>query len=132
MLPDTIDIENSIYEPTPSLTYKLNKNTTRIMGKIDEREAVAQAIEKILTTTKYAYVIYNWMYGNDLETLIGQPYDYVIAEISRVATEALLQDDRILAVNNFVFTKISVDSVNIVFTVETIFGDINYESEVTI
>ena len=55
----------------PTLTYKLDFETKRISTKIDDFEAVMQAITKILYTERYSCVIYSGDYGVELERLIG-------------------------------------------------------------
>ena len=53
----------------PSKTYKLNTNVnnqieaTRIIGFVDNLDAVRQAIYHILMTERYAYLIYDDNYG---------------------------------------------------------------------
>ena len=63
MIPETLNEENLIdieeYESPPSLTYRLDFTNRRIIGKIDDKEAVIQFIKKVLETDKYAYEIYD-------------------------------------------------------------------------
>ena len=87
----------------PSLTYALDIEHGRIRGMVDELESLRQAIYLILSTERYAYLIYSWNYGVELVELIGQPKEYALPEIKRCITEALLQDDRITAVDGFEF-----------------------------
>lgn len=68
---------------------------------IDGKEAVRQAIYLILNTERYAWLIHSWNYGVELHSLIGQDPDFCIPEIERCVREALLQDDRITAVDDF-------------------------------
>ena len=56
---------------------------------------------------------------------------FCIPEIERCVREALLQDDRITAVDDFSFEK-HKKSIAATFTVHTIYGDIESETEVTI
>lgn len=90
-------------ETQPSLTYALDIEHGRIRGMVDELESLRQAIYLILSTERYAYLIYSWNYGVELVELIGQPKEYALPEIKRCITEALLQDDRITAVDGFEF-----------------------------
>lgn len=116
-------------ETQPSLTYALDIEHDRIRGRVDEIEAVKQAIYLILNIERYDYLIYSWNYGVELKDLIGQPKDFVLPEIKRRITEALLQDDRITAVDGFEF-ETGRRSVHVTFTAHTIFGDTEIETEV--
>ena len=79
----------------------------------------------------HAWLIHSWNYGVELHSLIGQDPDFCIPEIERCVREALLQDDRITAVDDFSFEK-HKKSIAATFTVHTIYGDIESETEVTI
>jgi len=134
MIPETLNEENLIdieeYESPPSLTYRLDFTNRRIIGKVDGKEAVMQFIKKVLDTNKYAYEIYDWYYGNELLTLVGMPYDYIVVEAPRIIEEALLVDDRITYIDQWSFKKVAVDAIEISFLVHTIYGNIKYTKEV--
>lgn len=132
MIPQTTAPADDVYNKLPSLTYGLNFATNRIVSRVDDLESVKQAIYLILGTGRYTCLIYDWHYGHELVSLIGQPFDYVVSEIDRVITEALLQDDRITNVSNFKHTKTATDAMLTEFSVDTIFGAVDYEIEVTI
>lgn len=118
-------------ETLPSRTFKMNPNTLSIIGTIDEIKAVEQAVFLILNTERYEWLIHSWDYGVELHNLIGQPADFCIPEIERRVREALLQDDRITAVQNFEF-EVNKKKVLTTFVVVSIFGEINTEMEVEI
>lgn len=130
MLPEINSI-NQIEETMPSRTYNINRNTNRISGYIDNKDAVIQAIYLILQTERYESVIYNWYYGVEFDGLIGKNRDYVTSELQRVIKEALLEDDRISEVDNF-HLEFSDDKVLINFFVTTNVGDITINWEVNI
>lgn len=130
MLPE-INIVNQIGDTMPSYTYNINRNTNRISGYIDDKDAIIQAIYLILQTERYESMIYNWYYGVEFDGLIGKQRDYVTSELQRVIREALTEDDRILEVSDFEITY-TEDSALIVFLVETNIGDITIEWEVNI
>lgn len=122
LLPDLIDLslfdaENAFY---PTRTYKRSGN--RIFGFTDGREAVEQSIEKILNTERYSTPIYNGDYGVELEELIGMDINFVRADIQRRIVEALMEDDRVLEVSNFVLTRQNFNELFVTFTVETVEG----------
>ena len=106
----------------PTLTYKLDFETKRISTKIDDFEAVMQAIMKILYTERYSYVIYSGDYGVELEKLIGQDYDYIVSDIERIITEALTVDERVLSISDLEIVKLNQDSAQVTFTANTIYG----------
>lgn len=126
---EEINIQDYV-EPT-SRTYKLNINKETISGYIDEREAMIQAIYLILNIERYDYLIYSWNYGIELKDLFGQPTFYVVAELERRITEALMADSRITGVDNFEITR-EGKKVHAKFTVHTIFGDVEGEKVVMI
>lgn len=130
MLPE-LNAINQVDETMPSYTYNINRNTNRISGYIDNKDAIIQAIYLILQTERYESVIYNWYYGAELDDLIGKNRNYVTSELRRMIREALLEDDRISEVTSFSF-NFKDDSVLVQFLVQTIIGDIQMEWEVNI
>lgn len=130
MLPDY----NTVYQQDnimPSKTYYINRNTNRISGYIDDKDAIIQAIYLILSTERYESVIYNWYYGAEFDSLIGKDRDFVKSELKRRIAEAILEDDRILDVTDFDIS-FNKDVANVVFLVETNIGDININWEVNL
>lgn len=137
MIPNSRDLflqdENAdSFQILPAKTYKVDLVNKRIIGTIDEREAVMQFIQKALSTDKYAYEIYDWYYGNQLQKLVGHSKDYAITRIPNIIKEALLVDDRITDVRDFTFTQPSIDVVVVSCVVDTVYGQITYEQEVLI
>ena len=125
----TVDLE---VVTMPSKQHRMDLNSNRILGTCDSLEAVRPTVFKILNTERYAYIIYSWNYGIELEDLFGQPVRYVCPEIERRVQEALLQDDRITAVDEFEFDTSKRGVVAATFTVHTIFGDLNEEMVVNV
>lgn len=123
------DLSTLEVETQPSLTYALDIENGRIRGRVDGIEAVRQAVYLILNTERFAYLIHSWNYGIELKDLVGQPKEYAIPEIKRCITEALLQDDRITAVDGFSFST-EKKKVHVTFTVHAIFGDLEMEAEI--
>ena len=56
----------------PSKTYRIDFQTGRISGTVDGRDAMVQAIRKILQTERFQYLIYSWNYGMEWSRLIGK------------------------------------------------------------
>ncbi len=115
----------------PSKTYHLDLQRGRIVGFVDGYEAIKQAIIKIMLTEKYAYVIYDHYYGVGLEQYIGKDISFVVADLGSTIENALLYDDRILAVNDIEITRGSnIDGLLVKYSVETVDGGLNGEQEV--
>lgn len=97
-----------------------------ILGFVDSLKAMEQAIYKIIRTERYKYIIYSWNYGIELEDLFGMPVEYCVVELERRISEALLQDNRITAVNGFEFDTESERGTILIkkFVAETVFGEI--------
>ena len=116
----------------PSRTYYLDLDRKRVTSMIDGRDAIIQAVKKILHTERYAYVIYSSQYGVELDRLIGQEYDFIVSDIKRTLTEALLIDNRIISLENFEMKKTGLDTMEVNFLVNSIEGEINFSTEVKI
>ena len=114
----------------PSRNYRMLIESSRIMGMYDGREE--QVIYKILNTERYRYVVYSWNYGIELMDLFGMPADYVCPVLEKRISEALLQDDRIMEVKDFVFDISRKGAVYAEFTVVTDVGEIEAGKEVAI
>jgi hypothetical protein len=133
MIPEQeIDLTNMEIENQPSLTYRLDFDRKRIGGKVDNEEAIMQLVMKILYTERYAYVIYSSQYGVELDRLIGQEYDFIISDLERTITEALLADDRILSITDFTTEQTAIDRMAVSFRVNSVVGATNISTEVQI
>ena len=130
MLPEINNI-NQLDNKMPSFTYNINRNTNRISGYIDDKDAIIQAVYLILQTERYESLIYNWYYGVEIDNLIGKNKDYITSELKRVIREALLEDDRINEVRNFSINY-QENIATVQFLVETNIGNIDIEWEVNI
>ena len=105
-----VDIRNIEEVVLPSYTYQVKNG--RIHGYIDGLEAMRQAVEKILLTERFEWVIYSSNYGVELERLIGET--------------------RIKSVQNFFIEQQTKESLLCVFEVHTISGLFKVEKEVTL
>lgn len=112
----------------PSKTYKVSNG--RIAGYVNELDAIRQAIEKMLTTERFAWNIYSEDYGSDVNDLIGEDFDLVNSELERLITEALAADERIVSIEDFTIIQTSSDSAVATFRVITVFGSLDIEQEV--
>ena len=131
MIPTVIDTSKEVQEfdiqtdaSMPTLTYRIDLKNNRVQNWIDGQEAMKQAIFKILQTERYRYnKVYSANYGVELVDLFGMPKAFVIAEVERRVREALLWDERIIAVKNFTFES-KKSSVIVQFQCDTIFGQV--------
>ena len=127
---DTDGDDDESLDDEPTLTFKIENG--RIRGKVDEKQAMAQAVNKILETERLIYPIYSDQYGNDLNDLIGKDMGYAKVEAERMIKEALLADDRVVEVDIDEVTEISRDTLEIKGTCVTVYGNIGIDSEVSV
>ncbi|MEG0431056.1 MAG: DUF2634 domain-containing protein [Anaerovoracaceae bacterium] len=107
-----------------SRTYKIDTTNNRIIGKTDGIDAMKQAIEKIILTEKYAYLIYDWTYGIGIEKYLGKDFDYIAANIKEEIRRALSFDDRIITVQDVQMQRTGIDSCYILYKVITTEGEV--------
>lgn len=132
MIPNISLLEEELIETEyANKTYKINFNSNRIDGFIDDLDAIKQTIFLILSTERYEHITHSWDYGVELVNLYGKPFPYVISELKRRITEALIQDDRIDNVTDFKFEK-NGKRLHTTFTVVTTIGNIPTDLEVEI
>jgi hypothetical protein len=115
----------------PSHTFYLDIDKNIVFGFTDNIDAMKQAIYLILETERYQYVIFSWNYGIELLDLFGKQMTFVLPEIKRRVTEALLQDTRVQRLEDFDF-QVDRNKVLTTFTAVTIFGNIRIERVVMI
>lgn len=92
----------------PSRTYEFNFDTGEFTGQmIDKKEALEQFVRKTLATPRFQYLIYDARYGEEVTQLVGEDVtsDFLASEIPRLVKEALIYDDRVADVSEFVITK---------------------------
>ena len=113
----------------PSLTYALDLDRGRIIGKVDGLEATRQAIRKALITPRWKCLIYDNQYGSELKNEItakDASRELIETEIPRMVEDALLPDTRVLSVSDFSYA-FEGDECYISFTAQTIYGAIVIE-----
>lgn len=119
-------------EEQPSLTYRLDLDNGRIVGKVDGLEAVNQAIRKAIITPRFKCLIYDNQYGSEIEEAIIQKdasRDYIEAVTEGFVRDALKPDTRILSIYDFQFT-FEEDKAYVFFRADTIFGETEIKEEV--
>lgn len=116
-------------EEQPSLTYRLDLENGRIVGKVDKLEAVNQAIKKAIITPRFKCLIYDNQYGSEIEEAIiakDATTDYIEAVTEGFIRDALRPDTRILSVYDFQF-EFKEDKAYVFFRADTIFGKTEIE-----
>lgn len=134
MLPTVSNIEvlsDITISRQPNFTYKMLIEEERIIGDVDDIQAIEQACYKALNTERYKHIIYSWGYGIELADLFGKPIPYVFSELPRRIKETLLYDDRVEDVRDFDLSNKKND-VLAVFNVYTIAGVIRLQKGVVI
>ncbi len=113
----------------PSLTWGIDQETKRITGEVDGLTAAAQAVAAILQIERFSFQIYKPYTGTLFSGLVGLDAGYVMSELQRRITDALLVDDRIKSVDGFVFSQ-SGSALSVTFSVSTVYGDTTASVEV--
>lgn len=123
-----VNLLNTEYNNTTktSNTYKMNREALVIKSLINNKEAIAQAVYKILMTEKDTYIIYDCNYGIKFKDLYGKDTTYVVSILKLRIEDALKNDDRIRGIKNFSAVA-NKHSISVEFTVESVFGDIEIE-----
>lgn len=126
-----VNILNTEYQNTTktSDTYKMDTESLTIKGLCYDKEAVKQAVYKILLTEIDTFIIYDSDYGIKLKDLYGKDTAYTTAIIKLRIEDALKNDDRVKNIENFSVTR-NKHSLTVEFTVNSIFGDININTEI--
>ena len=125
-------INDIVIDEQPTRTYEIDSMKKKMLNSyINGIDAMEQSIYHIINTERYQHLIYSWNYGVELSDLFGKPVSYCYPEIKRRITEALLQDDRIMSVDEFEFTQRKGEILT-TFRVVTSEGDIRIEKAVNI
>ena len=130
-LPEVIGFDTDIVIASqPSKTWIIDRNTMQVAYMDDGLEAVRQAVEIALDVERFRWTIYSANFGSELDELIGQDEALITAEIPRLVEGALSQDDRIIQVEDYVFTRTGPDSMHVSFIVRTVYGDLIEEMQI--
>ena len=105
----------------PSFTYAMKipgdeVTESRFIGKVDDVNAMQQAIMKILSTERYENEIYSWNFGIETRDLYGMDVLFVMSEIKTRIGDAITADDRFESVDDFVVEKVGKCIVHCTFT----------------
>ena len=120
-LPEVIGFDTDIVIASqPSKTWIIDRNTMQVACMDEGLEAVRQAVEIALDVERFRWTIYSANFGSELDELIGQDEALITAEIPRLVEGALSQDDRVVQVDGYTFTRTGPDSMHVSFTVRTV------------
>ena len=126
-LPENIGLDTELeYVTQPSQTWLINRQTMRVQSQTNGLEAVRQAVDIMLNTRRYGWQIYGSNLGEELELLIGEDADYIISTFPQMVEDALMIDERIIAVENFQYTQ-DGSTLKWTFDVRTVYGDFSEE-----
>jgi phage baseplate assembly protein W len=125
------------YTQEPGHTYRMKVDQEdgtagQVIGYVDGRDAVEQAVYKILNTERGENEIYRGQYGVEFDDLVGLPIPYVVPEVERRIKEALLMDDRITGAVNFSFDIPRRGVLHVSFSVTSIYGDITINQDIEV
>lgn len=130
-LPEVIGFDTDIVIASqPSKTWIIDRNTMQVACMDDGLEAVRQAVEIALDVERFRWTIYSANFGSELDELIGQDEALITAEIPRLVEGALSQDDRVVQVDGYTFTRTGPASMHVSFTVHTVYGDLIEEMQI--
>lgn len=115
----------------PSRTWKIDFERGRVVGMTDGIDAVKQSVYCILKTERFRHLIYSFNYGQELNRVIGMSPTFVESEVRRLLNEALLQDDRITAIQNIRMKSLG-DKLTVWFTVVTNEGSFDEGVEISV
>ena len=130
-LPEGLDIYGLSSEQQPSRTWNINKTTNRIQGETNGQAAVRQAVDIILNVERFRWQIYRPYSGMQWDGLIGQDPGYVASELQRRMTEALLMDERVRGISDFIYS-VSGNTLSASLTVNTVYGEMETGVEVNV
>lgn len=123
-LPDIGFSTDIVITAQPSKTWIIDRDAMQVSRMDEGLESVRQAVEIALNVERYRWTIYDANFGSELDGLAGEDEAYIIAELPRMVEDALSPDSRVIAVDNYVFTRLDTTSMRVTFTVHTVYGDI--------
>ena len=130
-LPEVIGFDTDIVIASqPSKTWIIDRSTMQVACMDDGLEAVRQAVEIALDVERFRWTIYSANFGSELDELVGQDEALITAEIPRLVEGALSQDDRVVQVDGYTFTRTGPASMHVSFTVHTVYGDLIEEMQI--
>lgn len=115
----------------PNRTYKLDLDAGRIVGYVDDDDAIQQAAAKILYTPRFDCYAYDDQYGSEIKSLLGNKdvtREYIEAELEFLIQDALCADGRFQGISDLTM-RFDGDAAYFTFNAETTEGDTELEYE---
>ena len=125
-------LDDELIADTSGNIVHMIKDTSTLASTVDNINAVKQACFCILATEQDINKIYKSSYGLQTFDLIGKDYSYIASELKRRIREALIQDDRINDVRDFVIERVKKDGIHLSFVVECQYGDISMDKTIKV
>lgn len=113
----------------PNRTYKLDFDKMRIVGYVDDEEAIQQAAAKILYTPRFNCYAYDDQYGSEINQILNDKNvtrEYIEAEMEFLLNDALCADGRFLGIEGLEMV-FDGDEAFFYFTADTTLGQIEME-----
>lgn len=122
---ETDIIENS------EITYLVDFDTNSIKGIGGGIDAFKQYVLLAMQTERYQYPIFSNNYGFQSKDLVSKNIDYIEA-LTQKRVEECLNDNRVLRIKDFKFdnAKNPDKELSVDFTIDNVYGSIDYEVEV--
>lgn len=125
-----INTENVEYGSYPNNEWIVKFDDGGNDAPADSLDTIAQAVRFALETDRFRYPIMGSNFGTIFDDLVGTDYEYIRSEISRRILDALLVDDRIVDVRDFVYNRNEGGSMTVSCTVETVLGSIQVSTTI--
>lgn len=127
------DDELESEEIMTSRDFRIDLETGRLTsGIVTGLEAIKQFVALALMTPRFDYAIYSADFGSEVEELMygDSSISYKESEIERMVIDALIHDERIDSVHDFIietkndglYVSCKVESVEGLFELEEVFG----------
>ena len=145
---DEIDEIEAEEDELPSKTYKINTNiisivedeeteqkvveADRIVGFVDDLEAIKQEVYHCLGIERGVYDIYDEDYGVEFDQYVGQSFEFLESTIEGTLQDALTYDLRIENVTVTNIEQTDIDSARVSFIVQSIYGDLQMEVDIDV
>ncbi len=124
----TLDGSYTLIKSTDT-TYRMDTESLSIRGLCCGRDAVKQAVYKLLMTEKDTYVIYDKSYGVRLKDLFGTDISYARAVIRLRLEDAFKNDERIKGITSFSADAVK-NKLRVELSLDTVYGGISLSADI--
>lgn len=106
-------------------TYKMNTESLTIEGLCNGKDALKQAVYKLIMTESNKFLIYDDSYGIKLVDVYGRDMAYASALIKLRLNDAFKNDSRIKGIENLIMSS-DKNKLMLEFTLDTEYGSIDF------